>query len=682
MNLLRDRIGRWLAPVSLAIFAPGADFDPTVQSIRYLRDCLGNNLIKEYVTFHVFFSYKHMPPQQVPPADSFLSKPFNCSETPPYKKTNFTTYMKKNNLLYPVNVARNIARDAALTHFVLASDIELYPSPNLIPKFLNMIARNEGPLSTRTNPRVFTLTLFEVAANAHSQLDTKVFEHGCEESFFLSFRVGHRVVQRPDERSEKYSQRRALTHFVLASDIELYPSPNLIPKFLNMIARNEGPLSTRTNPRVFTLTLFEVAANAHVSIDNPSSKYKTSWNIPRDAALTHFDLPSDIELYPSPNLIPKFLNMVARNLSFFLFVWDTESFNDPMNVARNIARDAALTHFVLASDIELYPSPNLIPKFLNMIARNEGPLSTRTNPRVFTLTLFEVAANAHVSIDNDRSSKYKTSWNIARDVALTHFNLPFDIELYPSPNLIPKFLNMVARNLSFFLFVWDTESFNDPMNVARNIARDAALTHFVLASDIELYPSPNLIPKFLNMIARNEGPLSTRTNPRVFTLTLFEVAANAHVPSTKTELQQMLSKKTAIPFHKFVCPSCHNIPQAQQWMNAKETNQMSVFHVGKRRGKHVSWEPIYIGTHQDPYYDERLSWEGKKDKMTQGYVLCVKDYDFMILNNAFLIHKPGIKRYQKEAKRDTLAGKQGAFVRSRIGPELKKLYGTRAGCAV
>lgn len=44
---------------------------------------------------------------------------------------------------------------------------------------------------------------------------------------------------------------------------------------------------------------------------------------------------------------------------------------------------------------------------------------------------------------------------------------------------------------------------------------------------------------------------------------------------------------------------------------------MDVFHVGKRRGKYVHWEPIFIGTHQDPYYDERLSWEGKKDKMTQ-----------------------------------------------------------------
>lgn len=39
------------------------------------------------------------------------------------------------------------------------------------------------------------------------------------------------------------------------------------------------------------------------------------------------------------------------------------------------------------------------------------------------------------------------------------------------------------------------------------------MTHFVLASDIELYPTPDLIRTFLEMIARNEGPLLSK-NPR------------------------------------------------------------------------------------------------------------------------------------------------------------------------
>lgn len=44
---------------------------------------------------------------------------------------------------------------------------------------------------------------------------------------------------------------------------------------------------------------------------------------------------------------------------------------------------------------------------------------------------------------------------------------------------------------------------------------------------------------------------------------------------------------------------------------------LAIFHIGKRVGYFVHWEPIYIGTHSDPHYDERLSWEGKSDKMTQ-----------------------------------------------------------------
>lgn len=72
--------------------------------------------------------------------------------------------MKEKNLLYPVNVARNIARDAALTHYILPSDIELYPSPNFIPRFLNMVARNNKPLNSSKRPRVFPISIFEVDA--------------------------------------------------------------------------------------------------------------------------------------------------------------------------------------------------------------------------------------------------------------------------------------------------------------------------------------------------------------------------------------------------------------------------------------------------------------------------------------------------------------------------------------
>ncbi|KAL3276807.1 hypothetical protein HHI36_012170 [Cryptolaemus montrouzieri] len=222
-----------------------------------------------------------------------------------------------------------------------------------------------------------------------------------------------------------------------------------------------------------------------------------------------------------------------------------------------------------------------------------------------------------------------------------------------------------------------------PVNVGRNIARETAQTHFILPSDIELYPSANVIPKFLSMIADNKAPLLSK-NPKVFPLHIFEVSASSQVPENKTTLLEMLHNGTAIPFHKKVCPECHAVPKSKEWQQQKETKggKLHVFHVGKRNGRFVHWEPIFIGTHSDPLYDERLSWEGKSDKMTQGYALCVMDYSFLILDNAFLVHKPGIKVYRKDAKRDMLAGKTRRLIKKIIFPELKILYGSRKGCAV
>ncbi|KAK9875082.1 hypothetical protein WA026_005877 [Henosepilachna vigintioctopunctata] len=222
-----------------------------------------------------------------------------------------------------------------------------------------------------------------------------------------------------------------------------------------------------------------------------------------------------------------------------------------------------------------------------------------------------------------------------------------------------------------------------PVNVGRNIAREMAQTHFILPSDIELYPSANVIPQFLSMIAENKGPLLSK-NPKVFPLHIFEVSAGSLAPENKTALLEMLRNGTAIPFHKKVCPECHAVPKSKEWQQQKESNdrQLHVFHVGKRNGRFVHWEPIFIGTHADPLYDERLSWEGKSDKMTQGYALCVMDYNFLILDNAFLVHKPGIKVYKRDPKRDSLAGKTRRLIKKIIFPELKILYGSRKGCAV
>lgn len=62
---------RWNAPVSIALHAPGTDFLPTVKAIKYLRDCApGRSLVRQFTTFHIYFSSKHVP-KVVSKIDSF-----------------------------------------------------------------------------------------------------------------------------------------------------------------------------------------------------------------------------------------------------------------------------------------------------------------------------------------------------------------------------------------------------------------------------------------------------------------------------------------------------------------------------------------------------------------------------------------------------------------------------------
>jgi hypothetical protein len=223
-----------------------------------------------------------------------------------------------------------------------------------------------------------------------------------------------------------------------------------------------------------------------------------------------------------------------------------------------------------------------------------------------------------------------------------------------------------------------------PVNVGRNVARESANTHYIFPSDIELYPSPKLIPTFLDMITRGDEEALARPNPKVFVSSIFEIKEGHDLPETKGELLKLLKSQVVIPFHKMVCTQCHAIPKAKEWRTAKGplTEDMHVFHIGKRNPPFQHWEPIYIGTHDDPLYDERLSWEGRSDKMTQGYQLCVMDYDFLILNNAFLIHRPGIKTAKENMNHTDRAkvSAQNDLIRKMIMPELKQLYGSRKGC--
>lgn len=64
------------------------------------------------------------------------------------------------------------------------------------------------------------------------------------------------------------------------------------------------------------------------------------------------------------------------------------------------------------------------------------------------------------------------------------------------------------------------------------------------------------------------------------------------------------------------------------------------------------------------------------------YIMCVQDYEFHVLDNAFLVHRPGIKRLRKDKKRDQLTTEQNALLQSKITPELHLIYGKKEHCSL
>lgn len=163
LDNLEPLLERWQGPVSLALHAPGSDFQPTLDTIHFLREC-GSPLVAELVTFHVYFGNKHVPKQIPRGAD--VPVPVNCSALAPWAQlVPSSMYKAQKKLTYPVNVGRNIARESAATHYVLASDIELYPSPGVIPEFLEMIRRRDSS-TVSPHPKVFPLAIFELEADA------------------------------------------------------------------------------------------------------------------------------------------------------------------------------------------------------------------------------------------------------------------------------------------------------------------------------------------------------------------------------------------------------------------------------------------------------------------------------------------------------------------------------------
>ncbi|XP_060531163.1 beta-1,4-glucuronyltransferase 1-like [Cylas formicarius] len=182
-----------------------------------------------------------------------------------------------------------------------------------------------------------------------------------------------------------------------------------------------------------------------------------------------------------------------------------------------------------------------------------------------------------------------------------------------------------------------------PVNVCRNVARSASVSDYVMVSDVELMPSKELARRFMNMIEQSKCPTG-RCDKRVYVVPIFEVESTETVPRTKEELKLLLTAERATYFHRHICNHCQRFPGLEVWMESDPGDAIEPFLSVKRETPYHRWEPVYIGTKSEPFYNEALSWEGFQDKMPQMLELCLQGYKFVVLDGAFLVHWPGIKK--------------------------------------
>lgn len=164
---------RWDGFISLAVYAPGTDFHLVINMIYYMRQCY-SKCVSDRVYWHLVFDAVYGPVNISSPTSYLETQNFECNKSmdDTMRLLKIDSNFRQAKLLpYPINVLRNVARNATKTKYLFASDIELYPSVGIVPAFFDLLEREkngEMPLVDQSNPHVYVVPIFEVKANKKS----------------------------------------------------------------------------------------------------------------------------------------------------------------------------------------------------------------------------------------------------------------------------------------------------------------------------------------------------------------------------------------------------------------------------------------------------------------------------------------------------------------------------------
>uniref|UniRef100_A0A6G1SLX2 N-acetyllactosaminide beta-1,3-N-acetylglucosaminyltransferase n=1 Tax=Aceria tosichella TaxID=561515 RepID=A0A6G1SLX2_9ACAR len=192
-----------------------------------------------------------------------------------------------------------------------------------------------------------------------------------------------------------------------------------------------------------------------------------------------------------------------------------------------------------------------------------------------------------------------------------------------------------------------------PVNVLRNVARDATKTKYVLVTNVDLYPSVHLAGNFVELVESdrlrtiNSHDLGNLER-FIYPLPAFEMqnslkeggdSTQQQIPRTKQDLVELISNGKIWPYREPNCVWCQEFPRKREWLNSisNQSDKLTVFEPTEWTHSATGtrgWSPFFLAQNSYRDYDENLSANERVDLM---YELCLLNYRMIVLDNGFLV---------------------------------------------
>jgi len=273
---------------------------------------------------------------------------------------------------------------------------------------------------------------------------------------------------------------------------------------------------------------------------------------------------------------------------------------------------------------------------MEMSERWDGPMS---------VSLFAPGLDA--SFADDAIDGLRLCWPVLREFMTFHLVYPTDTPANMTNTGTFAYLSCkdITRRLMTQKSVMQTDeelayNIQYPHNLLRNIAREGALTEFDLVVDAGMTPSDNLRPLFIEF-ARINGLFSKvgdekETQNIAYVLPTYEVRSEVRLPYTKKELQGLVNDKNARILMQETCWFCQKATDYDRWIAESAQTDFGVSYPVPFT---KTWMPFFISRRKTtPKFDENFYYYGY-DRLMQICEMKISSFSFQVLSQGFLVSR-------------------------------------------